>query len=360
MTRGAEARESEAGNQGGPPVTLVQGNLAFDRLAASYVRALEAAGCPVFAHDTRGREKLLAFWLRSRLGQRLSLSSLRLRQRGSRIWNREFVQRAEKADLVVVIKAELLMPDAISALRERGQTVCVVHPDDPFPERSNHRPELLPNARAASGNFIWSRQLKARLEDAGAQNVTYLPFAWDPVVFPHVEARAGKRTNVVFVGGWDRHRERWLEPVAEHFGLEIWGPRYWATRTRRGSPLRGCWQGRALRGREAAEVVAGAAISLNVFREQNLPDGTNMRTFEVPGAGGFPLSHRSEGATEIYPEGEAGAYFDTVDEMLGQLEYFLTHVEERRAIAREAHEITAREHRYVHRARRILSTLGLT
>ena len=41
-----------------------------------------------------------------------------------------------------------------------------------------------------------------------------------------------------------------------------------------------------------------------------------MRTFELPGAGGFLLATRTAGAAEIYPEGEAGAYFGSVGELL--------------------------------------------
>lgn len=346
----------DGGNDRGPRM-LVVGHFAFDRLASSYARAFESLACRVVEHDVRKRPESLRFWLRGKLARRLSRSVLWVRRLGSRRWNRECLRRATDTDVVLVVKGDFLMPDTITAMREEGCSVYILHPDDPFPPSTNHRPELLPNALAADGNFVWSRCLQSRLERLGAECSGYLPFAWDPEVFPHVVEGGQVSADVVFVGGWDRHRERWLEPVAERFDLEIWGPEYWGTRTRPRGKVRSCWKGRELRGRDAAQVVAGAAIALNIFREQNLPDGTNMRTFEVPGAGGFLLSHRSEGAVEIYPEGRAGAYFDSMDEMLEKIDYFLTHPEERGAIARRAHEITARRHRYVHRARTMLSKM---
>lgn len=331
------------------------------RLGPSYCRAFEAIGWNARLLDTSRRESRLQWWLRSRLGNRLTRRNYGLRRRGSSHWNQEIARSVGEAQpvLCLIMNGMLVMPETVERLQNQGVAVAVLYTDNPFPEGPSHRPEYLPVLRKADVCFIWSRRLEARLEDEGARRVVYLPFAWDAEVIPHVRDAVGNGPEVVFVGGWDQHRERWLEPVAERFELEIWGPDYWGTRTRPGNPLRDCWRGRALRGREAAEAVAGADIALNVLREQNLPDGTNMRTFEVPGAGGFLLSTRTSGATEIYPEGEASAYFGSVQELLEKIEYYLKNATERREIARRAHEITARKHRYVHRARRILKSVEL-
>lgn len=337
---------------------LLYGRSGPARLEASYARAFRELGWEVARFDADPAAGDLSWWLRSRVGRRLTKPSLRLRRWGARRRNGAFRERAFelRPDLVLLVKGAFVMPETVASLREAGIVVAVFHPDAPVPENQNHRPEHLPIMREAGVSFIWSRKLKTRLQEEGARRVAYLPFAWDPEVFPHV--RDGRRTapEVVFVGGWDEHREGLLEPVAERFDLELWGPDYWGARTRRGSPLRDCWQGRALRGHEAARTVAGADIALNILREQNLPDGTNMRTFEVPGAGGFLLATRTSGATEIYPEGEAGAYFGSVEELQEKIAYYLEHDDERHAIAQRAHEITAREHRYVHRVHRILES----
>ncbi len=52
-------------------------------------------------------------------------------------------------------------------------------------------------------------------------------------------------------------------------------------------------------------------------------------------------------------------YFGSVEEMLERSVYYLEHPEERRSIARRAHEITEKGHRYIHRVQRIVSTFGL-
>lgn len=347
---------------------LLYGRSGPLRLEASFERAFRQIGWSVTRYSADPEAQDLAWWLRSRAGRNVTRQSGKLRRWGSRRRNAQFVQEAVELqpDLVLLINGAFIMPETVAELRNEGISVAVFHPDAPVRGNINHRPEHVPVVRRATAAFLWSRDLVASWNDSEGVRAIYFPFAWDPEVFPYVAKVPGSESNardgpeVVFVGGWDRRRERWLEPVAEHFELEIWGPDYWGTRTRRGSPLRECWRGRALRGREAAEAVVEADIALNVLREQNLPDGTNMRTFEVPGAGGFLLSTRTSGATGIYAEGAAGAYFGSVKEMLEKIDHYLAHRDDRRAIARRAHKITASEHRYVHRARRILQELALS
>jgi len=344
---------------------LLYGRSGPLRLEASFERAFRQLGWSVTRYSADPEAPDLAWWLRSRVGRKVTRGSGELRRWGSRRRNARFLHEALdlRPDLVLLINGAFIMPETVDELRDEGIPVAVFHPDAPVRGNINYRPEHLPVARRATAVFLWSRDLVARWNDSEDVRAIYLPFAWDPDVFPHVAGDPGSESNlcdgpeVVFVGGWDRRRERWLEPVAERFDLKIWGPYYWGTHTRRRSLLRECWQGRALRGREAAEAVAGADIALNVLRDQNLPDGTNMRAFEVPGAGGFLLSTRTSGVTEIYPEGEAGAYFRSVEEMLKKIDHYLTHPEDRRIIARSAHKITAESQQYRDRARQILENV---
>lgn len=81
-----------------------------------------------------------------------------------------------------------------------------------------------------------------------------------------------------------------------------------------------------------------------------------MRTFEIPGSGGFSLSTRTKGALEIFPEDHAGGYFESVDECLRQIEHFRTQDRLRLEIARNAHDIVRQGHTYVDRAKQIIDT----
>jgi hypothetical protein len=335
---------------------LLYGVFAWDSLGASYERAFEQLGHQVARFDVRKQSSFLSWWLANRLGHRLTINSFRLRRLGARKWNKSILDKARnvRPDVTLILNGDFVMPETVQALRRLSNAVFIFHADNPFPSSPNHRPEFLPAAQACDGYFIWSRVLQERLQNLGVRCTTYLPFGWDPEAVPATEPASDPKYDVTFIGNWDRRRERWLTPVAEQFDLKIWGANYWNTRTQWGSPLRQCWQGRPVHGQEAAEVISQSKISLNILRKQNLPDGTNMRTFEVAGCGGFMLATETEGAAELFSPGEAGVYFATPAELVEQIAYYLNQDEKRLAIARKAQSLVREKHRYRDRVQTML------
>lgn len=345
-----------------PPSVLLYGDYLPERLATSYQRAFANLGCRVIAFDTQQMPEYLAPFLKQRVTHRLTIQNLALRRIGSAKWNQKFLQtcRDEKPDFVFIINGQFLMPETLRAVRQSGSKVFIFHADNPFPPFPNVRPEMSGAMCECDCYFIWSRSLLPRLLEAGAPRAEFLGFAWDAEVFPTQPLATQPQHDLIFIGGWDKEREAFLEPLARRFDLKIWGPPYWQHRTRPDSALRACWQGREVNGAEVSRLASESKIVLNVLRAQNLPDGVIMRTYEVPGCGGFLLSTRTTGAQEIFPEhppnGESGgAYFEGESECIRQIEHFLARDGERRDIARRAHEIVCQGHEFEDRARQILS-----
>jgi len=339
---------------------LLHGDFRLNWLAAcSYRRAFERLEHRVIPFEGRRAHKFLQPWLRNRIAHRLTIRSLTLRRLGARYLNAHFLETVQKVkpELVFILNGDFIMPETLATLRTRGIPVFIFHPDNPFPPHPNHRPETLPCALESDCYFIWSRLLVERLEKMGTRRVKYLPFAWDPEVFPYQRSQTTQDYDydIVFVGNWSRERETWLTALAKHYKLTIWGPDYWRKRTRSGSILRSCWQGKTLTGTEASKVLRKSRIALNILNLHNLPDGSNMRNFELPGCGAFSLSTRAEGALQIFPEGQAGAYFSTPEELQEQVEYYLGKGRERQSLTEQAHAIVSRRHMYLHRAQQILS-----
>lgn len=335
---------------------MLYGDYSRDRLGASYLRAFEQLGHRVVSVDTREITRFLPGWLQNRLGHRLTIRSLSLRRKGASAWNRHFTQTVQDVlpQMILILNGDFLMPETLAHLSASGVRTMMFHADNPLPPSSNNRPETIPLALACDIFMIWSRKVQQQLKDLGVRRVEYLPFAWDPEVFPHIGLLTNPSHKVVFIGGWDRDREEWLTPIARQFDLKIWGPGYWATRTRPGSILRHCWQGQALSGPNAARTLCDSEISLNILRRQNLPDGTNMRTFEIPGCGALAVSTRTQGALEIFPESEAGWYFSTPEECIAVIAQLAGTEDLRRRAAQKAHDIVRQGHRYVDRARQIV------
>lgn len=343
--------------------TLIVGSFAPHTLELSYVRAFEALGIQVARFDFDVEGKLVSRVMRGRVGARLSRVSFHARRLLSAKYNAAFVQRCreEKPDLVLVIYTSLLFPETIKAVRNLGCPVVAYQPDNPYPPFNSSFPETLISAKAFSRYYVWSERLALQLREQ-AIPAQFLPFAWDPVLTPY-SPHMPKEASVVFIGGWDRERAAFLERLLRDFNIEIWGGPYWGTRTNPFSRVRRAWKGRLLLETEMAETYAKSAISLNILRVQHSIggsyDGVIMRTFEVPGAGGFLLSSRSGGATELFPENQSGAYFGSLEDCGTAIETFLQKPQLRLEIAREAHKVTAEKHLYMHRAQEMWTAEGL-
>ncbi|MGB1251322.1 MAG: CgeB family protein [Candidatus Promineifilaceae bacterium] len=343
------------------PTLLIYGSSNHGALGWSYLNAFRALGYEATIFDQRDAAKHLTVYASNRIVHRLTIRSLAYRRAASRAWNQAIIDAVltQKPDFFLIIKGDWIMPETIARIQQSGVKVFIFHPDTPFPTSGNYRPETVPSAKQCDVYFIWSRLLQAQLQSADVQQVEYLPFAWDADLFPHVEnADHTYDHDVVFIGGWDSHRENTLTKVAAHYNLKIWGPDYWATRTQRNSPLKQCWQGRPVLSTEASRILSRSKISLNILRQQNLPDGTNMRTFEQPGCGVFTLANDTLGATEIFPRDTACAYFQSDDGCLAQIERYLGNAKARVAMNRHAHDIVYSGHQYQQRAAQIVQVFN--
>lgn len=339
---------------------LIYGDFAKDRFyAASYRQAFQGLGHNVVTFDTRQQSRFLSPWLLNRGINRLTIANLRIRRSGSRRWNAFFLQTSvdKKVDFVFILNGDFIMPETLSHLKKEKISVFIFHADNPFPPFPNHRPETLPCALECDCYFIWSRLLMKRLQRLGVRTVSYLPFAWDADVYPYSgqDGDGSCLYDVVFIGNWSRRREEWLTPIAQLYDLKIWGTDYWLKRTQPGSPLKRCWQGKTLIGREATQVMQKSRIVLNVLNEHNLPDGLNMRSFEVPGCGAFLLSTRTQGLLEIFPEGQAGVFFDSWNELRAQIDRYRKDDQARRNITQQAHAIVKNGHTFLDRAKQMIS-----
>ena len=122
------------------------------------------------------------------------------------------------------------------------------------------------------------------------------------------------------------------------------------------------WERGPVGSREIDQIYRSSRISLN-FADSGLQlSGIGLarsrqikaRTFEVPGAGGFLLSEANERLGEYFRAGAEMDIYRDHDELAQKIRYYLTHPDERDAIARAGHERARREHTYEARFEPIL------
>ncbi len=97
-------------------------------------------------------------------------------------------------------------------------------------------------------------------------------------------------------------------------------------------------------------------INLNISL-RSIKSGIPQRAFDIMGSGGFLLSNYQSDFTDYFTPGEDFEFYESKEDLLTRIDYYLTHEDERIAISRNGHDKVAAGHTYRHRVREILDAL---
>ena len=104
----------------------------------------------------------------------------------------------------------------------------------------------------------------------------------------------------------------------------------------------------------APYVFKHAKINLNITL-RSIKSGIPLRAFDVLGAGGFLLTNYQADFMDCYVPEEDFIYYESKEDMLSKIDYYLKHEDERIAIAKNGFERTKANHTYKHRIEEMLS-----
>jgi len=333
---------------------FIIGQFEEGSLCSSYLKAFRQLGCEVSSFDEAQEYRNISAFTRQRyLNKTLEMWF-------SIAMNKRLLEttRNNSADFWLIIKGQRIFPETISKIRqEKGGIFFNINPDDPFNKNKGASSENIRKAlRRFDCYFIWSKYLVNKLKEAGLKKVEYLPFGFDPEINYQIQSSAGDRSlfghDLVFVGNWEKRREKWLGYLKD-LDLAIWGGDYWQ-RYCRDKGLATKWQRAEICAKDIPRVFNASKISLNILREQNL-ESINMRTFEAPACGVFVLAERSQEAKGLFKEDKEAVYFSTPQELRKKVMYYLVHEEERNEIAQAGYQnCISNNHTYLDRAKFIL------
>jgi spore maturation protein CgeB len=258
--------------------------------------------------------------------------------------------------LILICKGAFLEPRVLSRIKcDTGAVLVNYATDDPFNPAVSTR--ALVEAIPIYDVYVCTkRAIMDDVAQAGCKRVVYLPFAYKPSVhFPELPRRTDELArfdcDVVFAGGCDRDRAPFFKTLVRAIpclNLALYGG-YW----NRSIGLRHYWRGFAM-GREYRMALGGAKIAINLVRRSNR-DGHVMRSFEIPACGAFMLAERTDEHRELFAESRESAYFDSPDELVETVKYYLPREEERLTIAARGHDaVTRGKHTYRNRLCQII------
>ena len=97
-----------------------------------------------------------------------------------------------------------------------------------------------------------------------------------------------------------------------------------------------------------------AKINLNITL-RSIHKGIPLRAFDIMGAGGFLLTNYQPDFLLHFVPGEDFVYYESDEDLLSKIDYYLTHEEERKAIAASGHDKVAAYHTWELRLKQILA-----
>lgn len=108
--------------------------------------------------------------------------------------------------------------------------------------------------------------------------------------------------------------------------------------------------------RQMPLVFKQSRINLNISL-RSIKSGIPLRAFDIMGSGGFLLSNYQEDFLENFTPGLDFEYYENEQDLLRKAAYYLSHEDERAAIAKNGHDKVAAAHTYRHRVREMMSVL---
>jgi spore maturation protein CgeB len=114
-------------------------------------------------------------------------------------------------------------------------------------------------------------------------------------------------------------------------------------------------QGRPVVLEEKAKALRAARICLNTLHFAEI-NGLNCRAFEIAGCGGFQLVSAVPALAEHFEPGKELATFDSIDELVERIDYYLRNPQLMMDIALRGQQRAHKDHTYEHRLTEILGT----
>jgi spore maturation protein CgeB len=136
--------------------------------------------------------------------------------------------------------------------------------------------------------------------------------------------------DVVFVGTFERDRaEKMLFLAQQGIKVRVWGSN-WQFWKAKHPNLR--IEGKPVLNEDFVKVINSTRINLNFLRKANR-DRHTSRSLEIPACQGFMLAERTEEHLQLFEESKEAEFFDSSNELLEKVKYYLVHEEERQHIA---------------------------
>jgi len=178
----------------------------------------------------------------------------------------------------------------------------------------------------------------SELKSLGARNILFIYQAFSKDVHRLFNCKDVKnKYDILFVGFFEKERYLSMLYLSEHgVKVDIFGIG-WEEYINRHNNL--IIHNQMLLGLEYSEALSCSKVSLCFLRKINR-DLHTSRSIEIPACGGFMLAERTDEHEVLFENGKEAVYFDTNEDLLKKVKYYLENEEKRKVIAKAGYDRT--------------------
>lgn len=261
----------------------------------------------------------------------------------------------KRFDLFLVLRGDHIFPETISFAKKTIPSVVNWNSDDIFNKLNNSK-YILESFDKYDIHFSPRPHLKEEYLFRGAKAFQELKWYYRlGLLYP--ESKVGKfefANSVCFVGAWSKRREYFLSSL-NSCDLKVcgWG---W-NKTKKPNTNWDVSAGIPIK--DMMSLFANTKININILTKENR-DTTNLRNYEIPAAGAFQLSERSDAILDMYKEDEEIVCFDNQEELISKCKYYLENDSLRNKIAIAGYnKLILGENSLIHRVKQIVEIVNL-
>ncbi|BBI35012.1 spore maturation protein [Cohnella abietis] len=275
-----------------------------------------------------------------------------------------------RPDAVLVMNGLHVFPmdhlEQIDEIRSMGIPTVIWFVDDPYV--TDVTVKIAPRYDYV---FTHERSCLELYRSLGCQEVHHLSLAAHFDIFKPMSVPQQYRTDICFIGIAFWNRVELFDQLAPYLQNKrvLIGGKLWDRMDNYSSVSRFVHDG-WIEVPETAKYYNGAKIVINLHRtteagKDNLnginwpAESINPRTFEMASCGTLQLTDMRSELPENYEIGSEIGVFNNAQHLIQQIDYYLTHEEERLKVAARAYRRTKRDHTFEARIRKLLEVIGL-
>lgn len=226
----------------------------------------------------------------------------------------------QRPDILWVFKGMELSPELLSGIKGKGVRLVNYNPDNPFlfSGKGSGNKKVTDSIGLYDLHFSYDRSICQRIGQEYGIPCRILPFGFELSEKLYSDCREQEETvKLCFLGNPDEARAAFIRRLADDFRVDVYG-KGWGNFVKHENittypPVYGeaFWK-----------TLYRYRVQLNLMRAHN-PQSHNMRTFEVPGAGGIGLFPRTPDHAAFFEEGKEVFLYGDILECKEKVAYLL-------------------------------------